>query len=431
MAKDHPKVLMISHNTFSETLNNGKTYSSIFKNWPKDKLAQLYFQNEIPDFSVCKNYYKITDENILLNKKNNVGEVVTESKKKSIEKTNSPIHSFARKKPLPLFTTLRNFLWESRKWDNENLRNWIEKFSPDLIFFVGGGSSFSYKIVNKLSNRYNIPIFLYYTDDYITPLKKIDPFYWLNYLWLRLELNKLQKNTREVFVIGDDMAEEYKEKLNKECFPIMNAINIDNYIKIPKYNNEKDNIDIRMAYFGGLHSNRWKSLGLITEAIRNLYGDYKISLDIYSNSQPPDEILSKINIPPYSNYKGSINADNIIKKMKEYDILIHVESFDRKMIEKTRLSISTKIPEYLATGIPILGIGPKEVSSIKYLSNFQHSYIIDSIGQGVVEEMLIKISNEKDKHEKMGEQGVKLAIENHSISKNQDLVRERLSRVMR
>jgi len=32
---NYPRVLVISHNAFSLTSNNGKTFSSIFAGWPK------------------------------------------------------------------------------------------------------------------------------------------------------------------------------------------------------------------------------------------------------------------------------------------------------------------------------------------------------------------------------------------------------------
>ena len=50
-------------------------------------------------------------------------------------------------------------------------------------------------------------------------------------------------------------------------------------------------------------------------------------------------------------------------------MLVHVESFDNKSRQLTKLSISTKIPEYLATGKPIIAIGPREVASLEYLKD--------------------------------------------------------------
>lgn len=432
--KFYPKVLVISHNSFSMTSNNGKTFSSIFGGWPKDKIAQLFFQNEIPDFNVCENYYHITDEHMLYEKKMNVGKRIIESNKRKIKKTNSPVHKYARKKPIPLFLFFRNVIWASNKWDNKNLYEWIEEFAPEVIFFVGGGSAFSYKITNKISRKYNIPIFLYYTDDYITPIPTIDLFWWLNFMWLRSTLKKTLQNVNKIFVIGEDMANEYSNRFGKTCLPIMNAVDIEKYSGFYDISNTKikSKDKLKIAYFGGLHLNRWQSLTKVGAAIRELSKENMIdmSLSIYSNKVPEELIMKSITDSPYIQYVGSVNENEIIEEMQKYDILIHVESFDKKMTQKTRLSISTKIPEYLASGKPILAVGPHNISSIKYLKGLGVAYIVESLEKTEIKDILMKIAHEKNKHKEIGQRGIEIAKSSHSIENNRKLIRENLGKII-
>jgi len=95
----------------------------------------------------------------------------------------------------------------------------------------------------------------------------------------------------------------------------------------------------------------------------------------------------------YIQYVGSVNENEIVEEMGKYDILIDVESFDRKMKYKTRLYISTKIPEYLASGKPILAVGPDDISSIRYLKRLGISYIINSLDETSIKNELMKILN--------------------------------------
>lgn len=79
--------------------------------------------------------------------------------------------------------------------------------------------------------------------------------------------------------------------------------------------------------------------------------------------------MKRINISGASEYRGSLKKDELIDVLNRSDILVFVESFDRRSIEATRLSLSTKIPEYLSLEKPVLAIGPSNVASMEYLSD--------------------------------------------------------------
>jgi len=50
------------------------------------------------------------------------------------------------------------------------------------------------------------------------------------------------------------------------------------------------------------------------------------------------------------------------------DVLVHVESFFEEDSARTRLSISTKIPQYMASGKAILAYGPSDLTSLRYIN---------------------------------------------------------------
>lgn len=426
--KKYPRLLIVSHNTFSSTLNNGKTYSSIFNGWPKEKIAQLFFQNEIPEFNVCENFYHITDEEMFNISKKLVGKKIQKSDLNSISKSSSPIHSYARKKPMPIFSFFRNIIWLSNKWNNFNLNEWLINFEPEAIFFVGGDTSFSYKITKYIAEKFNIPVYLYYTDDYITPTKSYDPFWWINYLWLKKVLKKLLLNVANIFVIGEDMGSEFSLKLNKKCIPLMNAINIDEYLNKRIDKNIEENT-IEIAYFGGLHLNRWKTLLLLGKTLKDFNNEEatKVNLNIYTGQTIDKNIWDTLNENPNINFRGAVTEKEIIEEMQKYDVLLHVESFDKEMISKTRLSISTKIPEYLASGRVILGVGPAELSSIKYLDNLKFPFIVDKLDKDILENKLKEMILQKENFNNIGLKGIKIAKSNHSIEDNKNLIRQIIS----
>jgi len=426
--QNYPRVLIISHNPFDLNLSIGKTFTSLFKGWPKDSIAQLYLHNQVPDSSVCSNFFHITEEQLLFKKKEEVGVIVNADTKEVSEGQDAAIRNYI--KEMELFSLGRNILWSFRKWSNSNLYEWIEKFSPEVIFFAAGGSCFSYDIVNTISKKYSLPVYLYYMDDFILPRKTMNFLWWINWLSLHQSLKEILPRVEKVFTIGKDMSLEYQSRLEKECIEIMNSVDVEEFIKVSSEKSNSNRKTIRMAYFGGLHLNRWKTLSKLGETIKKMSvdGDLSISIDIYTNQTPERKILELINQPPYIQYMGSVSSDEIIIEMKKYDLLVHIESFEKKYTNKTKLSISTKIPEYLATGRPILAVGPRDISSIKYIKEIGSNYVIDVMDSSLIASILGNIWEDRSNLNSIGEINIGIAKKNHSANKSRENVRLVLNR---
>jgi glycosyltransferase involved in cell wall biosynthesis len=71
-----------------------------------------------------------------------------------------------------------------------------------------------------------------------------------------------------------------------------------------------------------------------------------------------------------SEFCGGASATQIAEIYAKADILLHMESFDKRAIASTKYSFSTKIPEYLSANKCVLAVGPDEVASVRYLADF-------------------------------------------------------------
>lgn len=384
------KVLVISHNAFSSSLNNGKTLESVFKDFPQDDISQLFFsQNESPDFNYCENYFKLTDIDVLKNlfsvSKKNGGELLCRNSKI----IHSSMFAIAKKKSsyLPLF---RDILWSFNSWKTKGLMKWLQYVNPDFIFFVGGNLGFSHKIAIRLSKILNKPLLVYFTDDYIIyPYNRS-----LLDVIQKCRLKSIYKRTVAhaslCFAIGDQMCIEYSEYFRKHFSPIMNMVDIadkKDYIENDIFKNV-----IIISYFGGLHLERWLMIAEIGRMIQNINqsSDYKksIVLRVYTSSEITHEIEvafgnDKIEVLP------AIYGEYLLKEMSASSFLLHVESDDKYYRSLTRLSVSTKIPEYLLSSRCILAYGPSEVASMKLIADNDLGYVIYSeASEDVKTEML-------------------------------------------
>lgn len=412
------KVLVVSHNAFSKVLNNGKTMESIFKEYSKSDLAQVFFsKNENPDFDFCENYFKITDTDVLQSLIKGYAKCGTSLQRPPIEtdliNANGQVKSnrlfnFIKSK-VEYITPFRDLLWTFGSWKTKEFLNWCEDYNPGLIFFVGGNFGFSHKIACFLSEYLKIPLVTYFTDDYLIYPKNrnfIDAFQKMR---MKRFYRKTVQQSSLCFAIGDIMAAEYTGYFGKQFFPIMNSIEKEPYIPY------LENQEINFSYFGGLHLNRWKMLVRLAKSLSNA------SINVYSMQELSQEIADEFKDSGIV-YKGGVSGMELKKMILKSDILLHVESDDKFNQSLTKLSVSTKIPEYLMSGRLVVGYGPKDVASMKVLSDNGIGIVLDSSSlEDSLTMQLFKIISDFELRRKIGLLGYNYAIENYdnvSISKN-------------
>lgn len=367
-----PRILVISNNPFSDSTNNGKTLASFFDKYPVNNIAQLYFNDESPNNEHYINYFRITDNDIfkcMMSTRDKCGKILykqIDSKKNNLQKNN---HSLINKiKKYNLARIVREFFWISKNWKTELLNQWLKEFTPEIIFFCAGDSGFAYDITKYIQRIFNTKLALYITDDYVLPRRSISPFWWLrrNYV---LKKMRDSVNRCDVFItISKQMRKEYKRLFGKNSII---AVNMSENLRDQSIF-VKDKPVLTLVYTGSFHHKRYLTLNLLARSLKKYNkseNKIKVFLKVYSTQKPSGKIKKYLRIEGASEFCGKLNSEQLKCVLNSCDILVHVESFDRKSIESARLSISAKIPEYLSLGKSILAIGPNQVASMEYLKD--------------------------------------------------------------
>jgi len=366
------KILIVSHNPFSRISNNGKTLESIFRNFKKEELAQLYFvEDKDVDLEYAGSYFKITDKELLLKDKEDK-KIYTEDQK-SLTSIKKSLDLSKYKHNLAIF---RDYLWKFKQVkDNKKMHQWIQYQNPDFIFFVGGNQVFSHDIMVEIIKRYGNKSAVYFTDDYIFSTQKKNYLQKLHYKKLSKAYERTISNTNLCFGISHLMCQKYSEYYGKKFRPIMNSVNTKLYDGIEKQKRRSQD-KIIVSYFGGLHLNRDKMIGRLGKMFSKIESK-KIVINVYTPTKINNELkhsFSENNIF----IKGKIQEKELYQEIINTDILLHTESDDFFNRSLTKLSVSTKIPEYLLARNLILAYGPVDIASIKLLQENDLALIINS-----------------------------------------------------
>lgn len=424
----YPRVLVISAAALNSQSATGMTMANLLHGWPLDRIAQVYWDNSIPDPEHCNRYWVISHGNAPL--VNGIRRIVQTLKSKRNLLKSSPQITIAS--PPSSQMTGRKFFAPgfATGWaDTVNVRlsdefwQWIDDFNPEVIYSVLGSIRIM-NIVLQVSKRLSIPVVPHFMDDWPNTLYHSEAANWLPRQILQSSINKVLKKSSHRMVISDAMAEEFKSRYHLDFKAFMNCV--DTKIDFSPVSKSEDSL-ISFGYVGGLHLNRWKSLQQVADALLQLKdnGNY-VELTVFApvaDIQQYGHILSE---NPVVRLGGSLSPVEVMSALSMFDVLVHIESFDEQDCQYTRLSISTKIPQYMTAAKPILAYGPADVASCKYIGNKQCGVVV---GDRDIDSLVVAIRSlveSSDLREQLGMNGRNTAMALHSA----DIERERFRNIL-
>jgi glycosyltransferase involved in cell wall biosynthesis len=159
---------------------------------------------------------------------------------------------------------------------------------------------------------------------------------------------------------------------------------------------------------------RWKSLQKIAIALEeiNLSGS-PARLTIYSPAEDLARYRNAFAGQRTVQLGGSLTSGEVPAVLRDADILIHVESFAEETRRYTRYSLSTKIPQYLAAGRPILGYGPAEVASMEHIRSTEAGIVVGVEDTAMLVDQLMSLCFDGALRERLAHNGLAYARQHH------------------
>lgn len=369
------RVLIISKEAWRNEQNGGNVLTNIFENFSGD-YAQIYCTDALPNNSICKSYYQMTDNmmvnNILHNKK--VGKEIKYENYPYDTKAYVQKYNSLKKCNLPIVPVLREIVWKIAKWDIDGIKNFVLDFNPDVIFAPCYGSHYMIKLTKIVKSFCDVPVISYISDDFYTNKQfNFSIIYWLNHFILR-------KHVSDVFKLYDlvyTMTNEQKSQCEKDFHANMKILRkVGNFDK--KRLKTKVNNPIRFVYAGGIYLNRWKTLVSLAESIKKINKNgTKMVLDIYTTNEISPKVLNILNDNKNSFVHKAVSLEELKDIYSNSDIALHVEGFDIKNKMTVRLSFSTKIVDCLDSGCAVMAICDDKQAGFSYLKKNNAALCID------------------------------------------------------
>ncbi|MDO4469087.1 MAG: hypothetical protein Q4C84_04515 [Bacillota bacterium] len=419
MNKELPKILTVSINAWRD--NSGiNTLTGILSGWDKEKVAQVYMRAALPSTSVCEKFFQISEGRMIhsvlkrrtqtgIEVKNQLSKDITGDEEKEKERYNN-----RKKIPAILYTWARECVWKFGKWKTEELENFLNSYNPDVLFIPIYPTIYMGRIQKYIMEYTKKPVVSYIADDNYSYLAcKKDPLSLLHRFFLRKYVKYIMKHSDQVFVIAPKQKEEYDKIFGIDSKILTKGLD---YSQIC-YQEFKVHSPIKMVYTGKLIIGRWKSLALIADALGKINREQiKMELDIYTTDTITAQQEKDLN-KNGCQIKGALTQQQVRKVQQEADILVFVESLEKKYRNTARLSFSTKITDYLSSGKCIFAIGSSEIAPIDYFRRYD-SAVTAASEKEVLQKLQMLVENPKMITE-YGKKGFECGKEHHEKDKMQ------------
>ena len=331
------KVLLFGHQ-FDNRTGLGITLANLFANWPKDRIA--VFANGI-DVQQCELSRPCCEY---------IGQ--TTRKTLSAAAYNNKLRNMA--KAIYIKSGLQDL---RHKWNykEEHVRRAIA-FDPDILFCCLGSYGSMLDCEKMLERLPHAKLVLYIVDDWVNKKSRNDRLF-----------KRLLDKSAGLLSICPYMSESYLKQYGKTFYPFHNPVDVAHWQGLhPEKKYGEDTTSI--IYTGKINADTKGCLLDMCKAVQKLNAaGGKFVFDVYTpnyayNAELLKDYESCHILPP-------IPHDEVASVMKSYSALFLTLGFSKASRTYVRLSMPTKLSEYLAAGVPTLLYCPREIALARYLES--------------------------------------------------------------
>jgi glycosyltransferase involved in cell wall biosynthesis len=306
---------------------------------------------------------------------------------------------------------------------------WVLDFQPEVIFSTGG----SIRLINltiRLAQRTRVPIIADFRDDYPNAMYRESRLVAFPRRILMRQLGRLLAVSPVITSGSDPLGNLYGGQYGIPSITFIPSVPHAELQYEPVAPTTLTKKPLRFVYVGGLHLNRWKQLieigAILSKTQAQLMGG---ELVIYAPEDHFHQHRAELQGQPGIRLAGSLRQEEVFQELRNSDVLVHVESFDPIIQRFTWLSVSTKIPQYMAAGRPILAYGPAELASMQHIEETACGLVVGSRDPKALQAVVRQLMRDPILRARLGRQGWEAARDRHDADDAKDRFRRLVCKI--
>ena len=408
------------------------TYSSLFSSMCDYTISNIYTRDELPNDPCCSRYFQISENKVIksilkrktitgkevvcVDRENKDNEVVVQKQKE--------LYSKHRKHFYYLKKIIREIIWKLSHWRTDELDSFLESVKPDVVIFTMEGYIHFNRLCRYVLKKTGSKSIGYFWDDNFTYKQRRRIGYKFLRFFQRKSLKKLAKETTAFWAISPKTKEEADRFFDINCTILPKPTERELNQKFD-FQNSVDN-QVRMMYAGNLMIGRMDTVRAVAQAMSEINkDDIKICLDVYTATEIPVD-LQKFGFGVA--FHAPVSQSEVLKLQNKADVLLFAEDIVGSERKVSRLSFSTKIPDYLSSGKCILAIGDNDTAPMEYFRSERVALCAGDVVE-IKEQLERIVENPQIVHE-YGKRAYECAKKNHLKADVQQTIKKTIEGIL-
>ena len=421
-----PRILVVTSNNFNLTTGGGITLTNLFRGWPVDRIANVHEDHTSEDRSVCRNFYRLSDEEIRWSwpfswaqswrrkaRSAFVGEASAGNRTSALSAAGVGGGPFG----VRISRRIMGDGMPRTVGISARLRHWLDAFKPELLYgFLG--SMAQIRLMQRLSQTLAVPMAVHMMDNWPAVLYRRGLLGPLLRPIVQKEFQALLRGASLRLGICEDMCQEYQRRYGYPFLPFHNALDIEEWLSGARRNWTAGSPFI-VRYVGSIVADgQRESLREVCEAVSLLRTQgVPVEMWIHAPREQTAYLLASGVSWQGLHVEDSPPAGAVMHLLAGADLLVLPFNFDARSAEYIRLSMPTKVPAYMVSGTPILVYGPSGIATTRYAEREGWGRVISAGGVPALRKTLLDLMADQAARERLGLRAQALARERHDAAR--------------
>ncbi|MGH9856274.1 MAG: glycosyltransferase, partial [Acidobacteriota bacterium] len=218
--------------------------------------------------------------------------------------------------------------------------------------------------------------------------------------------------------ISEAMSAALESRYGVRFFVLRHSVDMDEWIHVEKNYECRGDKEFRIIYAGNiLPQKELQSLTDIIEAVSRLHGQgMRVRIELYGAKFLTGKYARRLISSPAVEYKGFVSRAEFPRLLADADLLIVPVNFDSESLRFIRYSFPAKVPEYMASGTPIVVYGPKGTPPVDYARAAGWGYVVTERDSALLEAGILELMRSSELRTQLGQKARQLAFRDHNAA---------------